>query len=77
MPKYNGYELPALPEWDKEKYPYAVISVFGSEDSYIITLNVFDKLGYIDASGSGRLGNLLTVYGNCALIYKSLSFCTA
>lgn len=22
---YNGVRLPALPEWDKEKYPYAVI----------------------------------------------------
>lgn len=22
---YNGVELPALPEWDKETYPYAVI----------------------------------------------------
>lgn len=22
---YNGVELPALPEWDKEKYPYAFI----------------------------------------------------
>lgn len=23
---YNGIRLPALPEWDREKYPYAVIS---------------------------------------------------
>lgn len=23
--QYNGRELPALPEWDKEKYPYAII----------------------------------------------------
>lgn len=22
---YNGVELPALPEWDKEKYPYALL----------------------------------------------------
>jgi hypothetical protein len=22
---YNGVELPALPEWDKEAYPYAAI----------------------------------------------------
>lgn len=26
---YNGVELPALPEWDREMYPYAVISDFG------------------------------------------------
>ena len=24
---YNGIELPALPEWDKETYPYALIAV--------------------------------------------------
>jgi hypothetical protein len=22
---YNGVQLPPLPEWDREKYPYAVI----------------------------------------------------
>lgn len=22
---YNGVELPALPDWDKEKYPYAML----------------------------------------------------
>lgn len=24
---YNGIELPALPEWDKTKYPYAIITI--------------------------------------------------
>lgn len=32
---YNGVELPALPEWDKEKYPYAVI-FRNSGDKYIL-----------------------------------------
>lgn len=27
---YNGVELPALPEYDKEKYPYAVIGDHGA-----------------------------------------------
>ena len=27
---YNGIELPALPEWDKETYPYAYITNDGS-----------------------------------------------
>ena len=26
---YNGVRLPKLPEWDKEKYPYAFIQTFG------------------------------------------------
>ena len=30
---YNGVELPALPEWDKETYPYAVITpMFATTD---------------------------------------------
>ena len=24
---YNGVKLPALPEWDKEKYPYAAMNL--------------------------------------------------
>lgn len=31
---YNGIELPALPEWDKEKYPYAYIFKIRSLDRY-------------------------------------------
>ena len=27
---YNGVELPALPEWDKEQYPYSLIFVSDS-----------------------------------------------
>lgn len=28
MDSYNGVELPTLPEWDKETYPYALITHF-------------------------------------------------
>ena len=32
---YNGVRLPKLPEWDREKYPYAVITKIGDEpDTY-------------------------------------------
>jgi hypothetical protein len=32
---YNGVELPALPEWDKEKYPYALIFEYtGAADCF-------------------------------------------
>ena len=30
---YNGVELPALPEWDKTVYPYAVITKQGGESA--------------------------------------------
>lgn len=32
---YNGVELPALPEYDKEAYPYAVIGQYTTTDGYI------------------------------------------
>lgn len=32
---YNGIELPALPAWDKEKYPYASIADDGSGYYYL------------------------------------------
>lgn len=32
---YNGHLLPALPEWDKEKYPYAVMVIPGPNTPYI------------------------------------------
>lgn len=39
---YNGVRLPALPEWDRERYPYAVISspsVFGYlSNEYALTI---------------------------------------
>ena len=31
---YNGVRLPALPEWDKEKYPYAYITTADFDDGY-------------------------------------------
>ncbi len=38
---YNGVKLPALPEWDKETYPYALITVDGLYGWYI--LHVFKR----------------------------------
>lgn len=40
---YNGVELPALPEWDKETYPYAVIWIaFVTNAIYLDILKEFD-----------------------------------
>lgn len=53
---YNGYELPKLPEWNRQAYPYAVILKFRDTDYGDTTLAdnfvlyALDKMGY---SGSG------------------------
>ena len=34
---YNGVELPPLPEWDKEAYPYALMTIHGTGYAIITT----------------------------------------
>lgn len=43
---YNGVVLPKLPEWDREKYPYAVISAVG-----LVSFMVSSSQRYIDDDG--------------------------
>lgn len=65
---YNGVELPALPEWDKEKYPYAVIVDHTTQYSLVITSTavVVSASGYSLRHPSG---NLTSFYiGNTKLI---------
>lgn len=38
---YNGVELPKLPEWDKEKYPYAAIIFHTDSKSYLLTASQY------------------------------------
>lgn len=39
---YNGVQLPALPKWDRETYPYAIIARIGIISSeYVYTLRLF------------------------------------
>lgn len=38
---YNGVRLPALPEWDREEYPYAVITRTGLVGNYYYALKLF------------------------------------
>lgn len=38
---YNGVELPALPDWDKETYPYALIEYYGENSSNGTTANLY------------------------------------
>lgn len=36
---YNGVRLPKLPEWDKIKYPYAVISQYQNTGGFYLSLD--------------------------------------
>ena len=36
---YNGVQLPKLPEWDKEMYPYAVISYREGINQYYLSVH--------------------------------------
>ena len=45
---YNGIELPALPEWDKSKYPYAFIANTANQgyDLYVCSFKVDFEINY-------------------------------
>ena len=47
---YNGVRLPALPEWDRETYPYAVIIGEG----YLWVTSVIPTVGYGATDISGK-----------------------
>lgn len=51
---YNGVVLPALPEWDREKYPVACISRMG--EKYPWELKVFPSYKYETYNGKYRVG---------------------
>lgn len=40
---YNGVRLPKLPEWDKEKYPYAAIECYETASGFYYRLTVVSK----------------------------------
>lgn len=49
---YNGVELPALPEWDKEKYPCAAISVhWASDNAYTLYMSSTPPVIRSDSGG--------------------------
>lgn len=49
---YNGVRLPKLPEWDREKYPYAVITYMAITAQY--KLSVFSECEHYKNS-AGKL----------------------
>ena len=78
---YNGVQLPKLPEWDKSKYPYAVI-VLDINDIYNLFIStkpiIYAGLSKIASSGAVKLykhqndtWNLTNDYGEGAWSGKS------
>lgn len=68
---YNGIRLPALPEWDKETYPYAVIITSTDVESYRLYVSdkpvIYrrkDNLTALALSASCKLGRSGIVYQN-------------
>lgn len=64
---YNGVRLPALPEWDKEKYPYAVIdeweSTFNGHAGKIYFLSFYtEKIVWKRESNKWYMPGKLVVY---------------
>lgn len=57
---YNGIRLPALPEWDREKYPYAAIGKWlDVYQLYLSTVpltyrNAVPNIWYFDATENGE-----------------------
>lgn len=51
---YNGVRLPKLPEWDKEKYPYAAILSFNEDYSVWVDLYVAENPLYLERISGGN-----------------------
>ena len=52
---YNGVRLPKLPEWDREKYPYAYIW-FGSTLKRLYVLSEASHMTMTDSGGNACIG---------------------
>lgn len=79
---YNGVRLPALPEWDREKYPYATIwssALFGymSDDyGFVVTsapLHVVKGTGSIFLKSTGEVVARACAYDKETETWKQLS----
>lgn len=49
---YNGVQLPGLPEWDKDEYPYAVIS-YDDDNTYPYGFTAHNFESYVGVTDSG------------------------
>ena len=55
---YNGIELPQLPEWDTEIYPYAFITLMCYAQKYLLTVST--RPGYLFGKESLYNGMCMT-----------------
>lgn len=70
---YNGVELPALPDWDRDKYPYAVIFMgdSGSPSLYASSIPQYLTATDIGISQSFKeQGEMLSFYGFGGYIWE-------
>lgn len=70
---YNGVQLPALPEWDKEAYPYAeMYAVSGALSAIMSVLKVTDRPADCYALGDNDYGSYEPSYhvGTNYISYK-------
>lgn len=71
---YNGVRLPKLPEWDREKYPYAYITVSESYNYTSVTLRLYQSMFTAinaDWSGGWELLGDGDDYSEAKLTYKT------
>lgn len=58
---YNGVELPPLPEWDKKKYPFAMVDYSSATENYRVwflsTKAYRGSFGIVMFSGSGMVSD--------------------
>lgn len=66
MYSYNGVVLPKLPEWDKTKYPYAVIGYSSVLETYVLSCR--SAIQKVSSSGVIHL-----FYGSDELNYELIS----
>ena len=60
---YNGVELPPLPQWDKEEFPYAFISEnipYGQYDGYAYRLHLYAAPCYVAYDENGKVNRVFT-----------------
>lgn len=69
---YNGHALPPLPEWDRETYPYAVITFKrGDRTKYRLIAYKSDNLYFRTGFGSTIYHHFGTRDSNTALVFTS------
>ena len=71
---YNGVRLPKLPEWDKAKYPYAVLA-YGTGESVPYWVYFCEKQPYINSDDEIVInektgGTLVSPTGTSAIYYR-------